>query len=146
MVIILAVAWQPSVRTPAQPRHFCCGAGRNDSGAVVAEVGRLQLAAEGGEAIGLALRRWRRPFDKLRTEAADFGQPTAATTRWRVTARPSIPLPVPGVGRARWLVELMRCRAGESAQFELEACDARGRLALPCELAHRVKPAVRARM
>ena len=70
-------------------------------GAVVAEVGRLpmtasrrlQLAAEGSGRIGIALRRWRR-----QTEASDFGQPTAATTRWRVSALPSAPLPVPGVG------------------------------------------------
>ncbi len=45
--------------------------------------------------IGIALRRWRR-----QTEAADFGQPTAAVTRWRVSVLPSTPLPVPGVGRA----------------------------------------------
>ena len=59
-------------------------------GAVVAEVARLpmtaswrlQLASEGSGAIGIALRRWRR-----QTEATDFGQPTAATTRWRVSAR-----------------------------------------------------------
>jgi protein ImuA len=109
-------------------------------GAVIAEVARLsmtasrrlQLAAEGGEAIGLTLRRWRR-----QAEAADFGQPTAATTRWRVTTLPSTPLPVPGVGRARWLVELVRCRGGGFANFELEACDAKGRLALPSQLAHR---------
>ena len=108
-------------------------------GAVVAEVARLpmtasrrlQLAAEGSGTIGIALRRWRR-----QTEAADFGQPTAATTRWRVSALPSAPLPVPGVGRPRWLVELIRCRAGESADFELEACDDTGRLALPADLVH----------
>jgi nucleotidyltransferase/DNA polymerase involved in DNA repair len=29
----------------------------------------------------------------------------------------SAALPVPGVGRARWLLELIRCRAGESADF-----------------------------
>ena len=53
-------------------------------GAVVAEVSRLsmiasrrlQLAAEGSGVIGLALRRWRR-----QAEAAEFRQPTAATTR-----------------------------------------------------------------
>ena len=68
-------------------------------GAVVAEVARLsmtasrrlQLAAEGTGAIGIALRRWRR-----QTEATDFGQPTAAMTRWRVSVLPSTPLPVPG--------------------------------------------------
>jgi protein ImuA len=109
-------------------------------GAVVAEVARLsmtasrrlQLAAEGSGALGLAVRRWRRQAD-----AADFGQPTAAATRWRVTALPSSPLPVPGVGVARWLVELIRCRAGECADFELEACDAKGRLSLPTDLVHR---------
>ena len=108
-------------------------------GAVVAEVARLpmpasrrlQLAAESSETIGIGLRRWRR-----QAEAADFGQPTAATTRWRVSALPSTPLPVPGVGRARWLVELIRCRAGESADFELEACDATGHLRLPADLVH----------
>lgn len=108
-------------------------------GAVVAEVARLsmtasrrlQLAAEGSGVIGIAIRRWRR-----QTEAADFGQPTASVTRWRVSVLPSTPLPVPGVGRARWQVELIRCRAGESADFEVEACDAKGRLALPAELAH----------
>jgi protein ImuA len=109
-------------------------------GAIVAEVARLsmtasrrlQLAAEDTGSIGIALRRWRR-----QTEAADFGQPTAATTRWRVSVLPSTPLPVPGVGRHRWLVELIRARAGESADFELEACDDTGRLALPAELVHR---------
>jgi protein ImuA len=61
-------------------------------GAVVAEVARLsmtasrrlQLAAEGSGSIGIAIRRWRR-----QTEAADFGQPTASVTRWRVSVLPS---------------------------------------------------------
>jgi protein ImuA len=109
-------------------------------GAVVAEVAglsmtasrRLQLAAETSGAIGIAVRRWRR-----QTEAADFRQPTASVTRWRVSTLPSTPLPVPGVGRARWQLELIRCRAGESADFEVEACDAKGRLALPSNLADR---------
>jgi protein ImuA len=108
-------------------------------GAAVAEVARLsmtasrrlQLAAESSGAIGIAIRCWRR-----QTEAADFGQPTASITRWRVSALPATPLPVPGVGRARWQVELIRCRAGESADFEVEACDAKGRLALPSDLVH----------
>jgi protein ImuA len=108
-------------------------------GAVVAEVARLpmtasrrlQLAAESSGAIGIAVRRWRR-----QAEAADFGQPTASVTRWRVSALPSTPLPAAGVGRARWLLELMRCRAGDSADFEVEACDEEGRLALPSHLAH----------
>ncbi|WP_395942921.1 ImuA family protein [Brevundimonas sp.] len=109
-------------------------------GAVVGELSRLsmtasrrlQLVAEDSGCIGLAVRRWRR-----QAEAADFGQPTAASTRWRVTALPSAPLPVAGVGRARWFVELIRCRAGDCADFELEACDETGRLALPAHLADR---------
>jgi protein ImuA len=56
-------------------------------GAVVAEVAhlsmtasrRLPLAAEGSGVIGLALRRARQ-----QAEAAEFVQPTASTTRWRV--------------------------------------------------------------
>ncbi|KQQ85674.1 ImuA family protein [Aureimonas sp. Leaf324] len=112
-------------------------------GAVVAEVAklsmtasrRLQLAAEGSGTLALAVRRWRR-----QAEAADFGQPTASVTRWRVSVLPSRPLPVPGVGRSRWLLELLRSRAGECADFEVEACDAQGRLALPSTVADRSAP------
>jgi protein ImuA len=108
-------------------------------GAVVAEVAslsmtasrRLQLAAEDSGVIGLALRRWRR-----QVEAAEFRQPTAATTRWRISVLPSTPLPVPGMGRARWRLQVVRCRRGESSEFEVEACDAQGRLALPYELSY----------
>ncbi|MFC7706281.1 ImuA family protein [Plastorhodobacter daqingensis] len=107
-------------------------------GAVVADVTRmsmtasrrLHLAAKGTKTIGIALRRWRR-----QAEASDFGQPTAAMTRWRVSVLPSAPLPVPGVGRARWLIELIRARAGESLDIELEACDGSGHLGLPADLA-----------
>ncbi len=93
---------------------------------------RLKLAAETTGTMAIAIRRWKRDRDTF-----DFGQPTAATTRWRVTALPSSPLPVPGVGRARWLVELLRSRAGECAEFVVEACDEKGRLALPADLADR---------
>lgn len=112
---------------------------------VVAEVGklgmtasrRLQLAAEQTGTIGIAIRRWRR-----QTDAADFGQPTASTTRWRVTALPSSPSEAPGVGRPRWQVELIRARASESADFEVEACDEEGRIVIPAKLVHRPTPAV----
>jgi protein ImuA len=64
---------------------------RHKLGAVVGEIShlsmiasrRLQLAAEGSGVIGLALRRWRG-----QGEAAEFRQPTAATTRWRISALP----------------------------------------------------------
>ena len=107
-------------------------------GAVVADIARLpmtasrrlHLAAKESGTIGIALRRWRR-----QAEASDFGQPTAAMTRWRISALPSRPLPVPGVGRARWLIELIRSRAGESLDIELEACDGSGHLGLPADMA-----------
>ncbi|APO72227.1 inducible mutagenesis ImuA-like protein (plasmid) [Rhizobium gallicum] len=109
------------------------GLGFGGLGAVVGELvrlpmtvsRRLQLAAEKTGTMGIALRRWRR-----QTEASDYGQPTAATTRWRVSVLPSEPLPVAGVGRARWLAELMRVKAGECAEFEIGACDAKGRICL----------------
>ncbi|WP_027663992.1 ImuA family protein [Rhizobium leguminosarum] len=84
---------------------------------------RLQLAAERTGAMAIAVRRWRR-----QTEANDFGQPTASTTRWRVSVLPSEELSVAGVGRARWLLELMRVKAGECAEFCVGACDATGRI------------------
>ncbi|VDS10565.1 hypothetical protein PARHAE_03781 [Paracoccus haematequi] len=109
-------------------------------GAVVADVARLSmtasrrlhLAGKASGTTGIALRRWRRQAD-----AADFGQPTAAMTRWRVSVLPSTALPVPGLSRARWLVELIRARAGESFDLELEACDGSGHLGLPAAVADR---------
>ncbi|EJC64543.1 LOW QUALITY PROTEIN: hypothetical protein Rleg5DRAFT_1271 [Rhizobium leguminosarum bv. viciae WSM1455] len=86
---------------------------------------RLQLAAERTGTMALAVRRWRR-----QTEANDFGQPTASTTRWRVSVMPSEELPVPGLGRAQWLLELMRVKAGECAEFLVRACDDKGCLDL----------------
>lgn len=108
--------------------------------AVVAEIGhlnlkasqRLQFAAETSGTMGIALRRWRR-----QTDARDFGTPTAASTRWRVTEIEAEPLPVRGVGRAKWLLELMRVRGGDCADFEVEAYDATGHLGIPAHLADR---------
>jgi protein ImuA len=105
-------------------------------GAVVAELvrlpmkasRRLQLAAEKKGTMGLVVRRWRR-----QTEANDFGQPTASTTRWRVSVIVSEDLPVPGVGRPRWFLELMRVKAGECAEFCVGACDDKGRINLSAE-------------
>jgi protein ImuA len=93
---------------------------------------RLQLAAEASGVIAFVIRRWR-----AAEEGGAFAQPTAAVTRWRITAAPSSPLPVPGIGRARWRLELVRVRGGEGAVWEVEACDAQGRLALSADLADR---------
>lgn len=89
---------------------------------------RLQLAAEKSGTLGLVVRRWRR-----QTEANDFGQPTASTTRWRVSVLPSVALPVPGVGRPQWFLELMRVKSGECAEFTVGACDAQGRIHLSAD-------------
>ncbi|OHV82621.1 ImuA family protein [Rhizobium sp. LCM 4573] len=86
---------------------------------------RLHLAAEKTGSLGIVVRRWRR-----QTEASDYGNPTASTTRWRISVLPSEPLPVAGVGRPRWLAELMRVKAGECAEFEIGACDAKGRICI----------------
>jgi len=92
---------------------------------------RLQLAAEGGRTIALLMRRHAR-------EGQDpVGAPSAAVTRWRIGCAPSTPLPVEGVGRHRWRVELARQKGGEGFTQILEACDATGRCALPAQLADR---------
>jgi protein ImuA len=89
---------------------------------------RFPLAAEGASNIGLIIRRWRR-----HQEATDFGNPTASATRWRVSSIPSQPLPVPGVGKPRWLLELMRARGSDSRDWTVEACDQRGLMRLTTE-------------
>jgi protein ImuA len=95
---------------------------------------RLQLAAEASGVPGFALRR-------THGEAlAD--EPNAAATRWRVAALPSPPpLPhapgVPGLSRALWTLDLVRCRGGAPATWTVEACDAKGHLALATDIRDR---------
>ena len=95
---------------------------------------RLVLAAEKTGVMALVIRR--RPEGHPADETL-----TAAATRWRITPLPSTPplfgdAPAAGIGRARWRVELTRCRSGEAAHWILEACDAQGRLSLPADMAH----------
>jgi len=107
--------------------------------AVVGEIGRaamastrrLQLAAEAGGTMALMLRRWRRNGED------PLGLPSAAATRWRIGCVPSALLPVPGVGRARWEVMLVRQRGGEPFEWIMESPDAEGRFALPPHSGHR---------
>jgi len=110
--------------------------------AVVGEVGtlaavasrRLQLAAERSGITAFLLRRWRDSGQAAR----ERNLPNAAVTRWRVAALPSQPLRgEPGVGRPRWRVELLRCRGGESACWEVEEADATGHVSLAAALADR---------
>lgn len=95
---------------------------------------RLQLAAETSGVPAFVLRR-----------GAGEPEPTAALTRWRVTALPSAPWPTHGIGRARWQVELLRCRGTEPNRWTLSAPDAAGRLTPPAELGHGSRAPQRAR-
>ena len=96
---------------------------------------RLQLAAEGSGVPALIIRRWR-----SEAERGSGAESSAAVTRWRVSAVPSRPLPAAGIGRERWLVELIRCKGAEPRSWLLESCDAKGRLALPSDVADRSLP------
>ncbi len=112
--------------------------------AVVGEVGklglttsrRLQLAAESSGVIAFALRRVRLAADPA------LAEPNAAVTRWRVAPLPSPPpLPhaphVPGLARAHWRLDLLRCRGGAPATWTVEAPDAQGHLTLATDLCDR---------
>ncbi len=89
---------------------------------------RLQLAAEAGGVTGLLLLRRRLP-PRGRQE------PSAAATRWQVGALPGAPGPVRGLpGHPRWRLDLLRCRGGHPASFEVEWNDATGDFALAAPL------------
>ena len=95
---------------------------------------RLQLAARASGTIAFALRRSRRFEDPA------LNEPSAAATRWRIASLPSPPpLPnapeTPGLARARWRLDLVRARGAEPGSWIVEACDAKGRLALAADLA-----------
>ncbi|MDB5403073.1 MAG: hypothetical protein JWQ55_5091, partial [Rhodopila sp.] len=97
---------------------------------------RLQLAAEQAGILAILIRRSPSFDDPI------LNEPTAAVTRWRIAALPSPPaLPhapdTPGLGRARWRLDLTRCRGGEPGSWIVEACDATGRLGLVPDAANR---------
>ena len=120
---------------------------------VVGEIGslpaaasrRLQLAAERSGITAFLLRRWRDGGQATRERAL----PNAATTRWRITALPSQPPYIaspargggngwrPGIGRPRWRIELLRCRGGEPACWEVEVAYATGHVSLATAMADR---------
>lgn len=97
---------------------------------------RLQLAASDGRTPLLLYRRHRA------RDRCPLSEPSAAMTRWRIGCASSARLLHPGVGRARWLVELVRQRSGNPFSLELDGCDDTGRLALPAALADRAIAAV----
>jgi len=113
--------------------------------AVVGEVGRLpmvagrrlQLAAERSGVTALVLRRWRDGGEA----AAERERPSAALTRWRVTALPARDIAgMPGIGTPRWRVELLRCRGGAPAVWDVEVADASGHVSVSAGLADRPAP------
>jgi len=93
---------------------------------------RLQLAAEHAGVTAFALRRWREAGEAARGRVL----PNTAATRWRIAALPSRSGEA-GVGPARWRVELLRCRGGEPAGWELEVADATGAVSVVAALADR---------
>ncbi|WP_114953608.1 ImuA family protein [Sphingosinicella terrae] len=118
-------------------RHGGLAAVVGEAGSLKLAAGRrLQLAAEEGGTTALLLRRWRR------ADADPLAPPSAAVTRWRLACLPSERLAVPGVGRGRWNVALVRQRGGEAHQWILEAPDAEARLALPALPADRPDQAI----
>lgn len=88
---------------------------------------RLQLAAEDSGTSALLLRCWRK------SGGDPLGAPSVATTRWRIGCVPSLDLPVAGIARPRWRVELVRQRGGAPGEWTLEGTDEAGRLALPAD-------------
>lgn len=92
---------------------------------------RLQLAAADGCTPMLLYRRHRSP------DRCPLSEPSAARTRWRIGCVSSARLPYPGVGRARWSVELVRQRGGNPFSLELDGCDDTGRLSLPAAASDR---------
>jgi protein ImuA len=97
---------------------------------------RLQLAAEQAGILAILVRR------SQSFEDPALNEPTAAVTRWRIAALPSPPaLPhapdTPGLGRARWRLDLTRCRGGDPGSWIVEACDATGHLGLVPDVSDR---------
>jgi protein ImuA len=93
---------------------------------------RLQLCAGASGVTALLIRRWRNAGERALAE-----EPTAASTRWRISPSPSPLGGFEGLPRQLWKVELLRVRGGEPHSWILEACDAEGHLALPAAMADR---------
>ncbi len=111
-------------------RHGCLSAVLGEAFSLkMTQSRRLVLAAEKSGVMALVLRRG--------TGRAPEEPHNAACTRWCITPLPSAPLPVPGLGRARWQVDLTRCRGGAPKTWIMEACDAQGLVAVPAEFSDR---------
>ena len=104
---------------------------------------RLQLAAETSGVPAFILRRWWNVAEKELT-----GLPTAAATRWRIAPFMSDLRRRPGSAGSAGRSISCAAVAANPIPGSLEACDEKGRLALPADLADRpdqAPPAARRR-
>ena len=105
-------------------------------GAVLGEPRRLGLAA--GRRLRLAARAGGVTCLVLGQSGAEESGVSAAVTRWRVAAAPSVPQDgLPGLGAPRWRVGLVRCRGGVPAEWLMEWNDETGDFAVVPVLAER---------
>jgi protein ImuA len=134
--VIYCETWKDADVLPAMEEGLRC----KGLAGVVGEIARLPLNASrrlqlcAGETgvTALTIRRRRNT-----TEKKLAGEPNAAATRWRVTPHPSPQTGFDGLPRQHWKVDLLRIRGGEPHSWILEACDAKGYLALPAAVAER---------
>jgi len=87
---------------------------------------RLQLAAERGGTTGFLLQ-----------PGPAVASSTAAVTRWRLGALPSVPPDWPGLGRPRWSLNLDRCRQGNTRSWIVEWCNETRDIRLATSLSYR---------
>jgi protein ImuA len=116
----VAAVMEEALRHPG----LCAVVGELDGPLDLTASRRLQLAAEGSGVVAFAVRRSSRFDDPV------LLAPSAAASRWRVSALPAAD--AGWLGRPRWRLELLRCRdSGLSSSWILDGCDARGRLGRP---------------
>lgn len=95
-------AMEETLRCPAVGAALLVIAGALD----LTPLRRLQLAAEAGGVLGLLLR-----------PDADGAAPTAALTRWRIGAAPSLSDSAHALGDPSWRIDLLRCRGGRPGSW-----------------------------
>jgi protein ImuA len=105
-------------------------------GAVVGEVKRLSLNSSrrlilASEKSGVPAFTLRPPIAKRKHEQVACG------SRWQLSSAPAGPLPVAGVGRSRWRVELLRCRGNRLGEWLVEANASAGHFNLSAAMASR---------
>jgi len=93
---------------------------------------RLQLCAGETGVTAFAIRRWHNSEERKQNS-----EPNAAATRWRISPHPSLEQNFEYLERQRWEVELLRVRGAEPHSWIVEACDAKGNLALSSNMAER---------